>query len=119
MPGLVAAITCAPTEGYGPASVQYYQYANAADMNAAFNDATYGVTEGGTCDQAGQRGTYNFAPGPGPGPGLWACYYYADNEGRMIWTDTKLGILAVASDPAKTPQELNSWFFSSADTGPD
>ena len=119
IPGLVAAITCGPTGGYGPASVQYYQYANTADMNAAFNDAAYGVTEGGTCDQAGQRGTYNFTSGPGPGPGLWACYYHADNEARMIWTDTKLGILAVASDPAETPQELNSWFFSTADTGPD
>src|SRR5215510_7229061 len=119
IPGLVAAITCGPTGGYGPASVQYYQYANTADMNAAFNDAAYGVTEGGTCDQAGQRGTYNFTSGPGPGPGLWACYYHADNEARMIWTDTKLDILAVASDPAETPQELNSWFFSTADTGPD
>jgi hypothetical protein len=119
MPGLVAAITCAPTGGYGPASVQYYQYANTADMNAAFNDAASGVTEGGRCDQAGQRGTYDFTPGPGPGPGLWACYYYANNDGRMIWTDAKLGILAVASDPAQTPQELNDWFFSAADTGPD
>ena len=118
-PGLVAAITCAPTGGYGPTSVQYYQYANTGDMNAAFNDAAHGVTESGTCDQAGQRGTYNFGTGPGPGPGLWACYYHADNEARMIWTDTELGILTVASDPAKTPQELKNWFFSTAETGPD
>src|SRR5262249_61909368 len=53
LPGLAAAITSRPTGGYGPASVQYYQYANTPDMNAAFNDAAYGVTEGGTCDQAG------------------------------------------------------------------
>jgi hypothetical protein len=97
--------------------VQYYQYDNAADMNAAFEKAVYGATADGTCDQAGQRGTYQFTNGPGAGS--WACYYNTSNEGDMVWTDTGLDILAVASEPVQTPQQLHDWFFSPADTGPD
>ena len=117
MTGVVAAIGCAPTGAGDPASVQYYQYDNAADMNAAFEKAVYGATEDGMCDQAGQRGTYEFTNGPGPGS--WACYYNTSNKGDMVWTDTGLDILAVASDPVQTPQQLHDWFFSPADTGPD
>jgi hypothetical protein len=117
MTGLVAVIGCAPTEAGDPTSVQYYQYDNAADMNAAFENAVSGATEGGTCDQAGQRGTYQFTNGPGAGS--WACYYNTSNQGDMIWTDTGLDILAVATDPVETPQQLHDWFFSPADTGPD
>ena len=115
--GVVAVIGCAPTGAGDPTSVQYYQYDNAEDMNAAFEKAVYGATEGGTCDQAGQRGTYKFTNGPGPGS--WACFYNTSNESDMIWTDTGLNILAVASDPVETPQQLHDWFFSPADTGPD
>jgi hypothetical protein len=86
-------------------------------MNAAFEKAVYGATEGGTCDQEGQRGTYQFTNGPGPGS--WACFYNTSNESDMIWTDTDLNILALASDPVETPQQLHDWFFSPADTGPD
>jgi hypothetical protein len=117
MTGVVAAIGCAPTGAGDPTSVQYYQYDNAADMNAAFENAVYGATEDGMCDQAGQRGTYGFTTGPGPGS--WACYYNTSNKGDMVWTDTGLDILAVASDPMQTPQQLHDWFFSPADTGPD
>ena len=117
MTGVVAAIGCAPTRAGDPTSVQYYQYDNAADMNAAFENAVSGATEDGTCDQAGQRGTYQFTNGPGAGS--WACYYNTSNEGDMVWTDTGLDILAVASDPAQTPQQLHDWFLSPADTGPD
>jgi hypothetical protein len=117
MTGVVAAIGCAPTGVGDPTSVQYYQYDNAADMNAAFENAVSGAAADGTCDQAGQRGTYQFTNGPGAGS--WACYYNTSHEGDMMWTDTDLGILAVASDPAETPQQLHDWFFSPADTGPD
>jgi hypothetical protein len=115
--GLTAAITCAPAEAGGPSSVQYYQFADAADMNAAFENAADGLPENGTCDQGGQRGAYHFPTGPGPG--LWACYYNSSNQGQMIWTSTPLNILAVATDPVATPQQLSSWFFSPAPTGPD
>jgi hypothetical protein len=117
MTGVVAAIGCAPTGAGDPTSVQYYQYDNTADMNAAFENAVSGATQDGTCDQAGQRGTYQFTNGPGTGS--WACYYNTSNEGDMIWTDTNLDILAVATDPVETPQQLHDWFFSPADTGPD
>src|SRR5215468_11956146 len=88
MTGVVAAIACAPTGAGDPASVQYYQYDNATDMNAAFDKAVYGATEDGMCDQAGQRGTYEFTNGPGPGS--WACYYNTSNNGDMVWTDAGL-----------------------------
>jgi hypothetical protein len=117
MTGLVAAIACAPSGGGDPASVQYYQYDSSADMNAAFENAAYGVTEGGTCNQAGQRGSYHFTNVPGTG--LWACYQNVSNDGQMIWTNTDLDILTVASDPVESPQQLKEWFFSPADTGPD
>jgi len=117
MTGVVAAIGCAPTGAGDPTSVQYYQFDNATDMNAAFENAVNGATEDGTCDQAGQRGTYQFTNGPGAGS--WACYYDTGNDGDMVWTDTGLNILAVASDPVQTPQQLHDWFFSPADTGPD
>ena len=117
MTGVVAVIGCAPTGAGDPASVQYYQYDNAADMNAAFENAVAGTTGDGTCDQAGQRGTYQFTNGPGPGS--WACFHNTSNEGDMMWTDTGLDILAVATDPVQTPQQLHDWFFSPADTGPD
>jgi hypothetical protein len=117
-PGLVASITCAPTGVGDPASVQYYQYDNSVNMNTAFERAAYGLTEGGTCDQTGQRGTYDFTNDPGAG--LWACYYYnSGNAGQMIWTNNYLNILSVASDPVATPQQLKDWFFSPADTGPN
>jgi hypothetical protein len=117
MTGVVAAIGCAPTGAGDPTNVQYYQYDNEADMNAAFENAVNGATEDRTCDQAGQRGTYHFTNGPGAGS--WACYYNTNSQGDMIWTDTDLDILAVATDPVKTPQQLHDWFFSPADTGPD
>ena len=117
MTGLIAAITCAPSAYGYPASVQYYQYDNSTDMNVAFENDAYGVTEGGTCDQAGQRGAYHFTNDPSAG--LWACYYNTSNQGLMIWTNADLDILTVASDPVETPQQLNDWFFSPSDTGPD
>jgi hypothetical protein len=115
--GLTAAITCTPAEAGGPAIVQYYQFADAADMNAAFENTADGLPENGTCDQGGQRGAYHFTTGPGPG--LWACSYNSSDQGQMIWTSTPLNILAVAIDPVATPQQLNNWFFSPASTGPD
>jgi hypothetical protein len=115
MDGVSAAITCTPAEG--PASIQYYQYADTADMNAAFENTTSGLTQASACNQPGQRGTYHFTHGPGPGH--WACYYTTSHQAQLIWTSTSLNILAVASDPTQTPQQLADWFFSPADTGPD
>ena len=115
--GLVAGITCTPAEAGGPRTVQYYQFANTADMNAAFEDAANGLPENGTCDQGGQRGAYHFITGPGPG--LWACSYNSSNEGQLFWTSTHLNILTVATDPVQTPQQLRDWFYSPAATGPD
>jgi hypothetical protein len=115
MDGVSAAITCRPAEG--PASIQYYQYADTAGMNTAFEATTSGLTQASACDQPGQRGTYHFTDGPGPGQ--WACYYTTSHHGQLIWTSTSLNILAVANDPAQTPQQLADWFFSPADTGPD
>jgi len=115
--GLVAAITCTPAEAGSPRTVQYYQFADTADMNAAFENAANGLPENGACDQGGQRGAYHFTTGPGPG--LWACTYNSSNEGQMIWTSTHLNILTVATDPAQTPQQLHDWFNSPAATGPN
>jgi hypothetical protein len=115
--GLVATISCTPAEAGSPRTVQYYQFADTADMNAAFENAANGLPENGACDQGGQRGAYHFTTGPGPG--LWACSYNSSNEGQMIWTSTHLNILTVATDPVQTPQQLHDWFYSPAATGPD
>ena len=117
MTGLVAAITCTPAEAGAPRTLQYYQFADTADMNAAFENAANGLPENGACDQGGQRGAYHFTTGPGPG--LWACSYNSSNEGQMIWTSTHLNILTAATDPVQTPQQLYDWFYSPAATGPD
>lgn len=117
MTGLVAAITCTPAEATAPRTVQYYQFADTADMNAAFENAANGLPDNGACDQGGQRGAYHFTTGPGPG--LWACAYNSSNQGQMIWTSTHLNILTVATDPVQTPQQLHDWFYSPAATGPD
>ncbi len=117
MTGLLAAITCTPSGTGAPASVDYYQYREAADMNAVFNNAVGGLAQGGTCDQGGQDGTYQFSSGPADG--MWACYYTAGSTGQMIWTSTALNILAVANDPQDAPQQLKDWFFSPARTGPE
>jgi hypothetical protein len=117
MTGLLAAITCTPSGTGAPASVDYYQYREAADMNAVFGKAVGGLAQGGTCDQGGQDGTYQFSSGPADG--MWACYYTASSVGQMIWTSTALNILAVANDPKDAPQQLKGWFFSPAKTGPE
>ncbi len=114
--GLVAAIACAPSGSGAPANVEYYQYATAADMNAAFSHYAGAIPADGSCDQGGQSGTYQFAEGSAEG--TWACYYDATGTSQMIWTSSNLDILASANARAQTPQQLNDWFFSPAETGP-
>ncbi len=114
--GLVAAIACAPSGSGAPANVEYYQYATAADMNAAFSHYAGAIPADGSCDQGGQSGTYHFAEGSAEG--TWACYYDATGTSQMIWTSSNLDILASANARAQTPQQLNGWFFSPAETGP-
>ena len=113
--GLVAAVTCTPTGSGAPAHLEYYQYATAASLNDAFSHDTQGVPVGGTCDQGGQRGTYHFAAGSA---GTWACFSDIAGMSQMIWTSTRLDILATANDHTQTPQQLSNWFFSPAETGP-
>jgi hypothetical protein len=114
--GLVAAIACAPSGGGAPANVEYYQYATAADMNAAFSHYAGAIPADGSCDRGGRSGTYQFAEGSAEG--TWACYYDATGTSQMIWTSSNLDILASANARAQTPQQLNNWFFSPAETGP-
>ena len=114
--GLVAAIACAPSGSGAPANVEYYQYATAADVNAAFSHYAGAIPADGSCDQGGRSGTYQFAEGSAEG--TWACYYDAAGTSQMIWTSSNLDILASANARAQTPQQLNDWFFSPAKTGP-
>ena len=114
--GLAAAIACAPSGSGAPANVEYYQYATAADMNAALSHYAGAIPANGTCDQGGQSGTYQFAEGSAEG--TWACYYDATGISQMIWTSSNLDILASANARAQTPQQLKEWFFSPAETGP-
>ena len=113
--GLVAAVTCTPTGSGAPAHLEYYQYATAAGLNDAFSHDAQGVPVSGTCDQGGQRGTYHFAAGSA---GIWACFSDIAGMSQMIWTSTRLDILATANDHTQTPQQLSNWFFSPAETGP-
>jgi len=114
---VIAAVACEPTGSNAPEMVYYYQYADSAAMRSAFKNDAGPATEGGTCNQAGRRGTYNRG---GPVVGSWSCYYNQNNAGTMIWTTTDLDILAVAIDSEKTPQQLYNWFFSSSDNaGPN
>ena len=114
--GLVAAIACTPAGSGAPAHVEYYQYATAADLDAAFSHYAGGIPANGICDQGGQRGTYQFAHGSAEG--TWACYGDSAGTSEMIWTNAGLNILASANARAQTPQQLNDWFFSPAQTGP-
>ena len=116
MTGLVAAITCVPSGSGAPAHVEYYRYGGVTDLDAAFSHYAGGVSESGTCDQGGRRGTYAFAAGPIGG--MWACYEDVNRTSQMIWTSTSLDILAAADDTGQTPQQLSNWFFSAAPTGP-
>ena len=114
--GLVTAITCVPSGSGAPAHVEYYRYGSVADLNAAFSHYAGGVSESGTCDQGGRRGTYAFAAGPIGG--MWACYEDVNRTSQMIWTSTSLDVLAAANDTSQAPQQLSNWFFSAAPTGP-
>ena len=116
MTGLVTAITCVPSGSGAPARVEYYRYNRVTDLNAAFSHYAGGVSESGTCDQGGLRGTYAFATGPIGG--MWACYEDINRTSQMVWTSTSLDILAAANDTGRTPQQLSNWFFSAAPTGP-
>jgi len=116
MTGLVAAITCVPSGSGAPAHVEYYRYNSATDLNAAFGHYAGGISESGSCDQGGRRGTYAFATGPIGG--MWACYEDINRTSQMVWTSTSLDILAAANDTGRTPQQLSNWFFSAAPTGP-
>ena len=116
MTGLVTAITCVPSGSGAPAHVEYYRYGSVADLNAAFSHYAGGVSESGTCDQGGRRGTYAFAAGPIGG--MWACYEDVNRTSQMIWTSTSLDVLAAANDTSQAPQQLSNWFFSAAPTGP-
>ena len=116
MTGLVTAITCVPSGSGAPARVEYYRYNRVTDLNAAFSHYAGGVSESGTCDQGGRRGTYAFATGPIGG--MWACYEDIKRTSQMIWTSTSFDILAAANDTGRTPQQLSNWFFSAAPTGP-
>ncbi len=114
--GLLAAVRCTPTGSGAPAHVEYYQYENGADMNAAFRHRVVGIPASGSCDQGGRSGTYQFARWSAGG--AWACYYDSTGTSQMIWTSSALNILAAANARAQTPQQLNDWFFSPAQTGP-
>jgi hypothetical protein len=117
--GLTAAILCFPTGSNAPGSVQYYQYADAADMNTAFGNYAGGATSGGSCsDQAGARGTYH-ANSNGANLGSWACFVDTNNRSVMMWTNINLNILSMALSTTVTPQQLHDWFFSETDPGPD
>ena len=116
MTGLVTAITCIPSGSGAPAHVEYYRYGSVPDLNAAFSHYAGGVSESGTCDQGGRRGTYAFAAGPIGG--MWACYEDVNRISQMIWTSTSLDVLAAANDASQAPQQLSNWFFSAAPTGP-
>jgi hypothetical protein len=117
--GLTAAISCLPAGSNAPGSVQYYQYADAADMNTAFGNYAGGANSGGSCsDQAGARGTYH-ANSNGSNLGSWACYVDTKNRSVMMWTNINLNILSMALSTTVTPQQLYDWFFSGADPGPD
>jgi hypothetical protein len=117
--GLDAAIGCTPAGANEPGSVQYYQYADPADMNTAFETYAGGASQDGTCnDQAGARGTYH-DNATGASLGSWACYYDTLNRSVMMWTNNNLNILSMAISRTDTPQRLHDWFFGPGDPGPD
>ena len=117
MTGLVAAIGCAPSGDGAPASVEYYQFDTVTDMNTIFDDTAASLPQAEECDQSGERGDYQFTHSPGAGS--WACYYDSSDQAHLIWTNTGLDILTAASDPTQTPGQLDDWFLSPADTGPN
>ena len=97
--GLVTAITCVPSGSGAPAHVEYYRYGSVADLNAAFSHYAGGVSESGTCDQGGRRGTYAFAAGPIGG--MWACCEDMNRNSQMIWTSPAWTFSPPRTTPAR------------------
>jgi hypothetical protein len=114
--GLIAAIGCSPHENGVPRSINYYQYENAADMNAAFAVRARDATGTENCDRtAGNRGDYAI---DNPDASSWACGK-TGNQGEIIWTDKSLNILSVAVG-GMNARQLYDWFTSAdSDTGPN
>jgi hypothetical protein len=114
--GLTAAIGCSPGGNGAPRSVNYYQYENAADMNAAFALRARDATGVGNCGgTAGNRDDY---PIDNPDASSWACGK-TGKQGEIIWTDKSLNILSVAVG-GMSVRQLYDWFTSAdSDTGPN
>ena len=114
---LVAGLVCAPAGA--AAQAEYYRYATTADLEAAFQ---------ARLDQAGgqglDQGDCTLGPSllswsiPGGSGGRVACFENRDTLGglQIVWTDTRLGILALGVRTDGGYADLYDWWLGA---GPD
>jgi hypothetical protein len=103
--GLIAVLICRPTDP-APTSLMLYAYEDEITVTTSF-DAVVGDLPPGPCQGTGDSRTVWTVAGVTQGP--LACFDSAAGGPTVAWAATASGILAVASDPAWTIGELNSW----------
>ena len=97
--GLDASVVCTAA---APASVEYYEYGDRAELKAAFDGVTHGVRHA-----CGSNARYD--------DGAYACWRFK-GASVMAWTDEKRLILSLAVARGMQPHELLRWW--QLDSGP-
>ena len=104
--GEFAALDCSASASSGPATVGYFAYLTAGQMQAAF-DAAVGGLPVAPCSTGSGRGTWT-RDGAKRGP--LACYTSEANESTVLWGDTGRAVLAEVHDPNLTVAEVVAWW---------
>lgn len=114
---LVAGVVCAPA---GDAvQAEYYHYATREALDAAFADRVAGAAgqnlDDGDCSVGPSQLSWSV---PGGSDGRIACFENRDALGglQVVWTDTRLGILALGVRTDAGYGDLYAWWLGA---GPD
>jgi hypothetical protein len=122
VPPAVETYTCDPSENAPtayPDNLQISFYANASDLQQAFQAAKADMTEAACGAVVGERVWIHTATGKRGGRRF--CATNADGEFTVVWTHEKLGApdhaetLGIASEPGRSPLLFQSWWNSAND----
>jgi hypothetical protein len=106
--GIVATVTCDPTDVGDPSSVVLRAYDTAADMNTAFVAKYGGAAPVGDCSTAiGYRSTWHLS---GVVQGPLACYQSKGDEVTVAWGSTSRAVLATAGDSTWSADSMYAWW---------
>lgn len=110
--GIVATVTCDPTDVGGPSSVVLFAYDTAADMNTAFVADYGGEAPVGDCSTAiGYRSTWQLS---GVDQGPLACYQSKGGRVTVAWGSTSRAVLATAGDSTWSVNSMYAWWTAHA-----